>query len=263
MSILDKIIAQKEKEISGLNKTLKNASPIKAHRDFLKAIRKSRNTKYEIQPSNLIAEIKKASPSKGEIHPDADVVEIAELYELSGAAAISVLTDHEFFMGSLADLHTVSRNVEIPVLRKDFILVPEQILEARLSEADAILLMVSVLQDPNRIRSLREYAESLNMHCLVETASEAEIEIAVEAGARIIGVNARDFQDGELVIKTEKFQKLLPLIPEGIVRVAESGIHTRTDVEAVAPICDAILVGTSLMSEGEMGIEGKIKELIG
>ena len=121
MRILDKIIANKKKEISGLSKTLKNASPTKSHRNFLQAITKSPG----LHIPKLISEIKKSSPSKGEINPDADVLEIAELYEKGGAAAISVLTDHEFFSGSLADLHSVSRSVEIPVLRKDFILIKE------------------------------------------------------------------------------------------------------------------------------------------
>ncbi len=259
MKILDKIIENKKKEISGLSKTLKNASPTKSHRNFKKAITKLSEDKMP----RLIAEIKKASPSKGEIAPDIDVMDVAELYEKNGVSAISVLTDHEFFQGSLADLHTVSRTVEIPVLRKDFILEKEQILEARLSEADAVLLMVSVLKKADKIKELREYAESLKMDCLVETICEAEIGIAVEAGARIIGVNARDFTDEGLVINTNKFQTLLPLIPEGIIRVAESGIYTRDDVDAVADICDAVLVGTSIMSQGLEGIPNQIKTLIG
>lgn len=239
MTILDRIIAQKQIEVSPLASTLKNASPTKSRRNFKAAI-----TKTGAAPK-LIAEIKKASPSKGPIFPGADILDIADIYAQNGAAAISVLTDMEFFHGSLASLHTVSREVEIPVLRKDFIIDKSQILEARLSEADAVLLMVTVLKDAERIKSLREYAESLGMDCLVETHDEAEIKIALAAGATIIGVNARNFSD--LSVDLENFKRLLPLIPDDCVKVAESGLKTLADVQAVAPLCDAILVGTTFM----------------
>lgn len=236
MKILSDILAQKKLEVSGLASTLKNAKPIKSRRDFRAAI-----TKYDHRP-RLIAEVKKASPSRGEIFPGADVLEIAELYETNGASAISVLTDTEFFQGSLADLHSISRQSEIPILRKDFIIDPLQILEARLSEADAILLMVTVLKTPERIRELREYAESLGMDCLVETHDEAEIEIALAAGATIIGVNARDFKD--LSIDRRNFARLLPLIPDDCTKVAESGLTDFKHLQQVADLCDAVLIGT-------------------
>ena len=164
MTILKKIIAQKQREISGLERTLKNAKPSKNQRSFLKAI-----TRKNGEAVKLIAEIKKASPSKGPIAPEADVVEIGLMYESCGAAAISVLTDYEFFQGSLSDLNNVTREVEIPVLRKDFIIGTDQILEARLSEASAVLLMTSVLKTAEKLKTLREYAESFGMDALVET----------------------------------------------------------------------------------------------
>jgi indole-3-glycerol phosphate synthase len=255
MTILKKIIAQKEREVSGLERTLKNAKPTKNHRSFIKAITKDKDGTVK-----LIAEIKKASPSKGPIALEADVVEIGLMYEASGAAAISVLTDYEFFQGSLSDLNNVVREVEIPVLRKDFIIDTGQILEARLSEASAVLLMTSVLQTADKLRTLREYAENLGMDALVETQDEKEIEIALESGAKIIGVNARHFSD--LSVDINRVPQLLQKLPDHIVKVAESGISSKADVDLVAPYCDAILVGSSLMSGDQRLIQAKIKALL-
>jgi len=255
MNVLDKIIAQKLREISGLEKTLKNAKPTLNQRFFLNAIKRK-----EGEDIKLIAEIKKASPSKGPIAPDADVTEIAEIYEQSGASAISVLTDYEFFQGSLSDLNNVVREVEIPVLRKDFIIDIGQILEARLSEASAVLLMTSVLKTAAKLKALRQYAESLGMDALVETQDEAEIEIALQSGAKIIGVNARHFSD--LSVDINRVPTLLQKIPKNIVRVAKSGIESRSDVDLVSPHCDAILVGSALMSGEAETISAKIKVLL-
>jgi len=255
MNVLDKIIAQKLREISGLEKTLKNAKPTLNQRSFLNAIKRKAG-----EDIKLIAEIKKASPSKGPIAPDADVTEIAEIYEQSGASAISVLTDYEFFQGSLSDLNNVVREVEIPVLRKDFIIDIGQILEARLSEASAVLLMTSVLKTAAKLKALRQYAESLGMDALVETQDEAEIEIALQSGAKIIGVNARHFSD--LSVDINRVPTLLQKIPKNIVRVAESGIESRSDVDLVSPHCDAILVGSALMSGEAETISAKIKVLL-
>ena len=255
MSILNKIIAQKEREVSGLERTLKNAKPTKNQRSFLKAITRSKG-----QPVKLIAEIKKASPSKGPIALDADVVEIGLIYQASGAVAISVLTDYEFFQGSLSDLNNVVREVEIPVLRKDFIIDKGQILEARLSEASAVLLMTSVLKTASKLKTLREYAESFGMDALVETQDESEIEIALASGAKIIGVNARHFSD--LSVDINRVPALLQKLPKHIVKVAESGISTKKDVDLVAPYCDAILVGSALMAGDQRLIETKIKALL-
>lgn len=255
MTILQKIIEQKTREVSGLECTLKNAKPRKNQLSFLKAI-----TRKKGGPVKLIAEIKKASPSKGPIAIDADVVEIGLIYEQSGASAISVLTDYEFFQGSLSDLNNVVREVEIPVLRKDFIIDTGQILEARLSEASAVLLMTSVLKTTEKLKTLREYAENLGMDALVETQSEAEIEIALQSGAKIIGVNARHFSD--LSVDINRVPQLLQKLPAHIIKVAESGISTKADVDLVSPYCDAILVGSSLMSGDQRLIQAKIKALL-
>lgn len=255
MTLLEKIIAQKEREISGLEKTLKNAKPTRNSRSFLKALKRKAGENVK-----LIAEIKKASPSKGSIAPEADVTEIAEIYEQSGASAISVLTDYEFFQGSLSDLNHVAREVDIPVLRKDFIIDKGQILEARLSEASAVLLMTSVLKTADKLKALREYAESMGMDALVETQDETEIRIALMSGAKIIGVNARHFSD--LSVDINRVPTLLQKIPQNIIRVAESGINTHTDIELVSPYCDAILVGSVLMSGETDTINNKITALL-
>ena len=255
MTVLQKIIEQKKREVSGLERTLKNARPTQNTRSFLKALKRNKNA-----PVQLIAEIKKASPSKGDIALDADVTEIAEIYEQSGVAAISVLTDYEFFQGSLSDLNNVVRDVEIPVLRKDFIIDKGQILEARLSEASAVLLMTSVLKTEDALREMREYAESLGMDALVETQDEAEIKKAIASGAKIIGVNARHFSD--LSVDINRVPILLQKIPKGIIRVAESGIKIKSDVDLVSPYCDAILVGSSLMEAGSEKISTRIKQLL-
>lgn len=251
MNILEKIIQHKKSEIVGLEKKHEKISPEKSGKNFYTFLQ---NPPREWP--KLIAEIKKCSPSKGDIFPTADIEVIAQAYEQNGASAISCLTDHHFFGGHVGDLDQVSKAVGIPVLRKDFFLEKSQIKEARIFGADAVLLMVSVLKKAEPIRELRRYAESLGMHCLVETHDEAEIEVAVSSGARIIGVNSRDFLD--LSINLENFQKLLPLIPDGIVRVAESGLEDLVEVEKVAHICDAILVGTNFMKTQHYTEMGKL-----
>jgi len=255
MTFLNKIIAQKQREVSGLERTLKNAQPKINERSFLEALKRKKG-----EPVKLIAEIKKASPSKGLIAPDADVVEIAELYEQNGAAAISVLTDYEFFQGSLSDLNNVVREVQIPVLRKDFVIDKGQILEARLSEASAVLLMTSILKTAAKLKEFREYAEGLGMDALVETQDEAELEQAIASGAKIIGVNARHFSD--LSVDINRVAPLLQKIPKGTVRIAESGISNSADIGKVEPYCDAILVGSSLMEAGMEDIPERLKNLL-
>lgn len=255
MNVLQKIIAQKELEVSGLGRTLKNAKPLINQRSFAQAIKRDPGKRV-----NLIAEIKKDSPSRGAITPETDVVEISLIYESSGAVAISVLTDYEFFQGSLSDLNNVVRSVEIPVLRKDFIIDKGQILEARLSEASAVLLMTSVLKTVENLRTFREYAESFGMDALIETQDESEIEHAIASNAKIIGVNARHFSD--LSVDINRVPALLQKIPASIIRVAESGMANTADVDLVAPYCDAILVGSYLMSGGTNTIDAKIKTLL-
>jgi len=251
MNILDKIINYKKAEILGLDCKYKSMNPQKSDKSFIKFLKNSENFWPKV-----IAEIKKKSPSKGEIFSNADVGRIAEIYEKNGAMAISCLTDSHFFGGRLEDLKKISATSEIPVLRKDFIIEKSQIKEARIFGADAVLLMTSVLKTDEKLREFRQYAESFGLDCLVETHDVNEIKIAIESGAKIIGVNSRDFSD--LSIDLGNFQRLLPLIPEGIVRVAESGLEDLDEIEKIKNICDGVLVGTNFMKTQDYEEMGKL-----
>ena len=196
-------------------------------------------------PIKLIAEVKRASPSKGLLAPQIDPVEIARTYELHGAAAISVLTEPHFFLGSPAYLTAIKQVVQVPVLRKDFIFDEYQVYEARAWDADAILLICAIL-DQTQLRHLLDIAHGLHMQCLVEVHSAEEARRAVAAGAQIIGVNSRDLVTFQM--NPHLLRELRPLIPPDRVVVAESGIHTTADARRLAR-CDAhaMLVGESLV----------------
>jgi indole-3-glycerol phosphate synthase len=209
----------------------------------------------------LVAEVKKASPSKGVICNDFHPVEIAKIYAENGAAAISVLTEVDHFQGSLDYLKDIDmalgRRVQ-PLIRKDFILDPYQVYESRAFGADALLLIVAIL-DPATLQTLLELSHQLNLSCLVETHNEEEVGIAVASGARIIGINNRDLDTFEVDIATT--QRLRPLIPPDRIVVSESGIKTRNDIEAMKSWgVDAILVGETLMASQD--IASRMKELL-
>lgn len=194
---------------------------------------------------SLIAECKKASPSKGLMVRNYDAVKLAKTYEKAGAAAISVLTDGRHFQGSLEDLRNVKEAVKIPVLRKDFIFDPYQIYEARVAGADAILLIAAVLSQ-NEMASLLELTHELGMNALVEVHSEAELEQVLPLKPRIIGVNNRNLQTFK--VDFANTARLRTLIPQEIVVVGESGLKTMEDVQQMAEIgVDAILVGETLV----------------
>jgi indole-3-glycerol phosphate synthase len=197
----------------------------------------------------VIAEMKKASPSRGVLSSNFDPGGIARQYESGDAAALSVLTDEHFFQGSLADLQAARDAVAIPVLRKDFTLDEYHVVEAAAHGADAILLIVAIL-DSKRIRALRELAASYGMAALVETHSQAELDVALDAGADLIGVNNRDLRTFE--VKLETSLGLAARIPSGVVKVAESGIHSASDVKLLRDAgFDAFLVGEHLMKSGD------------
>ena len=262
-TILTEIINHKRKEItqkSDYYKDLKNKHAQwkiqLSQKNFLEWIKKSKNQKNP----NLIAEIKKASPSKWTIIKMADIEKIADIYESSWASAISILTDKKFFDWDISYIKKVSKRTKLPILWKEFILSPEQILELREADADWILLMVNVLKDVKVIQKLRELSESLNMHCLIETHSLDEIKIAIDAWAKIIGVNSRDFSD--LSINRDNFMKLLPEIPNNCIKVAESWIEGYNDIEIIQDLCDAVLIWTSITKVGIIIIPWKIKELL-
>jgi len=196
----------------------------------------------------LIAEVKRASPSAGPLRPGLDAAALARLYARGGASAVSVLTEESYFQGSLEDMHRVKQALGplgIPVLRKDFILEPYQVYESRAWGADAILLIVAILNQ-GRLSQLLELAKGLRMACLVEVHSENELQAAVGAGARIIGVNNRDLTTFSVDIGTTK--RLRPLVPGDRLVVSESGIKGPADVEMLRRWnVDAMLVGEALV----------------
>jgi len=195
----------------------------------------------------IIAEIKKASPSKGLIRSDFYPATLARTFQSAGAAALSVLTDEEFFQGSLANLEQASTAVKIPCLRKDFILDPFQVLEARAAGADAILLIVSAHTDKS-LSDLRDEARSMNLDVLCETHDRDELERAIDLGFDLIGVNSRDLRS--FSVNTQVFTELAEWMPKDAVMVAESGIRTSGDIIRLRAVgYDAFLVGEALMRQ--------------
>ncbi len=194
---------------------------------------------------SVIAEVKRASPSKGELATIKDPAALAADYEAGGAAAISVLTEQRRFGGTLDDLRAVRGTVDVPVLRKDFITTSYQLWEARAAGADMALLIVAAL-DQLALESLIERARSIGLTPLVEVHDEEEVERAVAAGAELVGVNARNLKT--LEIDRDTFERLAPLIPDGVVRVAESGVRGPLDViEYAKQGADVVLVGETLV----------------
>jgi indole-3-glycerol phosphate synthase len=261
-TILDEILAWKRREIAqarravplaALRAAAASASP---PRDLAAALRRS--SPPDAGPIRLVAEIKRASPSKGSLRPDLDPVALAAEFEAGGAAAISVLTDRRFFGGSLDDLRAVRRRVALPVLRKDFILEPYQVYEARATGADAILLIAAALDD-GQLPRLQRLARRLGMAALVEVHDEAELQRALAVGPSLVGVNNRDLRTFRVDLETTA--RLRPLVPAGVVVVAESGVRTRADVERLAAVgVDAVLVGEALVRAPDVG--HKVQELI-
>lgn len=197
----------------------------------------------------IIAEIKKASPSCGLIRAEFRPSDLAPTLQAAGAAALSILTDTEFFQGSLADLEVASAAVTIPCLRKDFILDPFQILEARAAGADAILLIVAALTD-EKLQRLHDFATDLDLDILVEAHDRTEIDRAIQLGARIIGVNSRDLRS--FTVKAESLLVMADALPLNVLRVAESGIRTAEDIANLrSGGYQAFLVGEALMRQPE------------
>jgi len=207
---------------------------------------------------SLIAEVKRASPSKGLLYPNLDPAGLAHTYEDSGAAAISVLTDQRFFQGSLDDLRLVRRAVDVPVLRKDFVLDPYHVYEARAAGADLVLLIVAILSDRD-LEMLYGLVRDLDMSALIEVHGEEELARALAVGPRIIGINNRDLHTFTVDLGTT--ERLRPQVPSDVVLVSESGIHTTDDVERLAALgADAMLVGESLVKARDVGTH--VRELV-
>ena len=246
-SVLDSIIegvradlAAREAAVS-LTEVKERAKAAVAPRDVLAALR---------EPGiGVIAEVKRASPSRGELASIADPAELARAYAAGGARVISVLTEERRFHGSLDDLDAVRAAVSIPVLRKDFIIGPYQIHEARAHGADMLLLIVAALEQP-ALESMLERTESLGMTALVEVHTEEEADRALQAGARVIGVNARDLKT--LEVDRDCFARIAPGLPSNVIRIAESGVRGTADLLACAGAgADAVLVGEGLVTSGD------------
>jgi indole-3-glycerol phosphate synthase len=254
--ILAEIVQHKKQEVAGLYARAaileQEAHERKLHvRSFAQAIRGS-------EP-RIIAEIKKASPSKGVLQPDFHPAFLAHACEQGGAACLSVLTDKEYFQGSLHDLEAARAAVRIPVLRKDFIIDRVQIFEAAAHGADAILLIAAVLE-VSELQNFRELAHSFGMASLIEVHDQEELRKATDSGAEIIGVNNRDLETFEVSLDTSL--RLSYLMPTSAVRVSESGIHTRADIEVLHGAgFQAFLVGESLMRSRDA--TAALKELLG
>jgi indole-3-glycerol phosphate synthase len=200
--------------------------------------------------SSVISEVKRKSPSKGALADIPDPAQLAQAYARGGAAAISVLTEERRFGGSLADLRAVRAAVDIPVLRKDFIVTEYQLLEARANGADMALLMCSAVTDDGELRRLHDYAGELGLTVLLEIHDEIEAERAVALGAELIGVNNRNLKT--LDVDNNTFGRLAPHIPDDRVKVAESGIFTPADVQGfVNEGARAVLVGEALVKDGD------------
>ncbi|MFO1513262.1 MAG: indole-3-glycerol phosphate synthase TrpC [Verrucomicrobiota bacterium] len=268
-NILDTIVEQKKLEVAKLPERLIAAGDLRdamlergESRDFLAALRSPRAGDVA-----LIAEVKKASPSKGVICENFDPVRIAKEYEAAGASCLSVLTDEKFFQGLLDYLRQIREVVKLPLLRKDFIIDERQILEAIEWGADAILLIVAILDDA-RLKRFHDLAIEAGLSVLVEVHDEVELDRALAIGAQLIGVNNRDLKTFKVDLAiTERLAAKLSQFPvprsqSRTLLVAESGIDTRADVERLAKCgARAILVGESLMRAG--GIKAKAAEMLG
>ena len=236
------------------------------YENLIKNMRPTGQQRYEIFKKaiskkgqiNLIAEIKKASPSAGLIREDFNATQIAGIYIKNKAAAISVLTEEKYFLGKFAYLELVSENCPVPVLMKDFIIHEYQIYEGLFYGASAILLIVAMLTD-KEIKALMKVAHSLGLDCLVEVHDEQELRRAVDVGAEIIGVNNRNLKS--LKVDLNNCLELIPQIPQGIVIVAESGLKTHEDIRKVQEAgAHAVLIGETFMSSPDIG--AKIKEVM-
>jgi indole-3-glycerol phosphate synthase len=237
---------------------------LRANREGLSALAKKaskpRNFKEAIQRPekiSLIAEIKQASPSSGILRKDFSLKDIAKTYEKCKANAISVLTEEEFFLGKLNYIEAVKKAVNLPVLRKDFIIDEIQVIESRAAGADAILLITRILDD-DKFKKLYELSKDLGMDVLAEVHSEKELRKVLQIGCDIIGINSRNLST--LKVETDRFAKLAPFIPADVVKVAESGVESPKEAMLLKGLgFEAMLVGSAFMKAQD--IEAKVKEL--
>ncbi|SES88976.1 indole-3-glycerol phosphate synthase [Natronincola peptidivorans] len=256
--ILDKIVAYKKKKVAeekedlNISSILTEIQEVEVPRDFKKVLRQNSQL-------SIIAEIKKASPSKGVIKEDFDPVEMAVIYEKNKVEAISVLTEDKFFQGNNEYLRQVRKITTVPLLRKDFIIEEYQIYQSKLLGADAILLIAAILTK-NQLIAFQKTAKEIRLACLVEVHSQQELEMVLETEAEIIGINNRNLNTFETNLKTT--EKLIHAIPREKIIISESGIHHSGDMEFLQELgVNGVLIGEGLMKAAS--IEGKIQELRG
>ena len=257
MSILDEIVEHKRAELGRRRVEVprveleRRSGTRPRPRDFARALTPAPGG------VRLLAEVKKASPSRGVLAERFDPLALAEIYAANGAAALSVLTDEKYFQGSLDFLTAIRDRVDVPILRKDFTLDEYQVWEARAAGADAVLLIVAILE-AGQLRDLLQAAAGLGLQALVEAHTASELEVALAAGAAIVGLNNRNLKTFETRIETSL--ELLPLIPAGRVAVSESGFFTADQVRAVvAAGAHAVLVGEALVRAPD--VAAKVREL--
>jgi indole-3-glycerol phosphate synthase len=256
--MLEAILADKRHEVATLHEraSVESFTAVIANlpptRDFRAAIATA-------QGIAIIAEIKRKSPSRGILNATVDPGQTAILYQQAGASAVSVLTDEKYFGGTLEDLRLVRQSVELPILRKDFIIDELQVLESRAAGADAILLIVAALSR-NELAMLHRIATEIGLAALVEVHTETEARVACDIGAELIGINNRDLHTFEMSLDVTL--RIAPLLPREVTIVSESGIHTTDDVERVRKAgASAVLVGQCLMTSSDPA--AKLQELIG
>lgn len=247
-AFLPRILEQKAQEVAGLE--LEEARPLRKTYSFYDFLRQNP------QRLQVIAEVKKASPSLGNINLGVDIIAQAKTYEANGAAMISVLTDEVFFKGHISYLQEISAQVQVPTLAKDFIIDEKQIVRSLNAGATVILLIVAALPE-TRLKELYDFATGLGLEVLVETHDLAELEVAHRIGAKIIGVNNRNLATFEVDLQTSL--DLAPHFEDQPVYISESAIFSGQDAARLAPFFDGILVGTALMTADD--VAGRIKEL--
>ncbi|HLU24870.1 MAG TPA: indole-3-glycerol phosphate synthase TrpC [Longimicrobiales bacterium] len=252
MSVLDRIVETKRAEVAAL---APRAAELRRAAESAGQTRRFSDALRLGDRVAVIAEVKRRSPSAGWIRPDATAAEVAGWYEAAGASAISVLTDGEYFGGSLDDLMAVRSRVGVPVLRKDFVLDAVQLWEARAAGADAVLLIVRILDDA-ALADLLSLSRELGLSALVEVHDERELDRALEAGAEVVGVNNRDLATFRTDLAVT--ERLAARVPADRILVAESGIRAAADVDRMgAAGADAVLVGESLMRESDPGLAAR------
>jgi indole-3-glycerol phosphate synthase len=261
VSILERIFETKRQEVAAA----KTSVSLAQLEDLAKAqpLLPFRNTlKSSPHPVALIAEVKKASPSKGVIREDFEPLEIAKIYQKAGADCLSVLTDEQYFQGAPENLQRIKKDLSIPCLRKDFIYHEYQVFQARAWGADAVLLIAASLES-NQIQDLRTQIEALGMDAFLEVHDERECEIAIEQNFQFVGVNNRNLKDFKTDVSTS--ERLIPVLKSGLpeaVIVSESALETKADIDrAQAAGARSVLIGTTFCAAPDIG--GKVKDVMG